>query len=127
MRVWVRVRLVACTYLGSSCRDTWHGRGHPWTVEGRPPLTDLARLSAANPALMIILFPALTKYLATDPRERCTLWHPNWSRLLWLPRFEFREITVGRFEKSAKRAGGWNGRFISMEDLKEDVEVAYGY
>lgn len=72
MRVWVRVRLAACTYLGSSCRDTWDGRGHPWTAEGRPPLADLAR-PICSPALMIILFPALTKYPATDPRGRSTL------------------------------------------------------
>lgn len=38
------------------------------------------------------------------------------NELLWLPSFEFQEITAGRFEKSV---GGeaWKGLFVFMEDF----------
>jgi len=121
--VWVRVRSAACTYLGSSCPDTWYGRGHPWTTEGRPPLTDQARLSAAP--INDYFIPRIDKVSRDRPSWKMHTVYPNWSRLLWLPRFEFQEITTGCFEKSVRGVG--NGRFVSMEDLKKDTQVAYGY
>lgn len=125
--MWVRVRPAACTYLGSSCRDTWHGRGHPWTAEGRPPLIDLARLSAV-PLLMIILFPALTKYFATDPHRRCTLCAQTGPGFCGYHGLSFKKITTGRFEKSVRgleRLLCLHGRFQGRHGNRVQILMAF--
>jgi len=87
-------RLVVSWYMEEATR----GRprvDHPWpTKHGylQPPINDY-------------FIPRIDKVSRDRPSWKMHAVYPNWSRLLWLPRFEFQEITTGCFEKSVGEGG----------------------